>query len=214
MNIGKFAELLLLLIVLTDFGVLGSSRLSACIRAIAIQGVLLGILSLVIDDPRSVHAMALATGTVAIKGIVLPFFLRWAMRETAVRREVEPAIGYMASLCLGALAVGASFALANRLPVITKIELLVPIAFATLIVGLLVLVTRSKAITQVIGYLILENGVYLFGLTQLSRVPFLVEIGVLLDVFVAVFVMGIVVFHINREFDSISAANLVELRDS
>jgi len=65
-----------------------------------------------------------------------------------------------------------------------------------------------------VGYLILENGVYLFGLTQLSRVPFLVEIGVLLDVFVAVFVMGIVVFHINREFDSISAANLVELRES
>jgi len=214
MDIGKFAELLLLLIVLTDFAVLGSSRLSACIRAIAIQGVLLGVLSLVIDDPRSVHAMALATGTVAIKGIGLPWFLRWAMREAAVRREVEPAIGYMASMCLGALAVGASFALANRLPVITRIELLVPIAFATLIVGLLVLVTRSKAITQVVGYLILENGVYLFGLTELSRVPFLVEIGVLLDVFVAVFVMGIVVFHINREFDSISAANLVELRES
>lgn len=214
MNIGKFAELLLLLIVLTDFAVLGSSRLSACIRAIAIQGVLLGALSLVIDDPRSVHAMALAAGTVAIKGIVLPFFLRWAMREAAVRREVEPAIGYMASLFLGSLAVGASFALANRLPIITKVELLVPIAFATLIIGLLVLVTRSKAITQVVGYLILENGVYLFGLTQLSRVPFLVEIGVLLDVFVAVFVMGIVVFHINREFDSISAANLVELRES
>jgi hydrogenase-4 component E len=214
MNIAKFAELLLLLIVLTDFAVLGSSRLSACIRAIAIQGVLLGVLSLVIDDPRSVHAMALATGTVAIKGLVLPLFLRWAMREAAVRREVEPAIGYMASLCLGSLAVGASFALANRLPVISKIELLVPIAFATLIVGLLVLVTRSKAIIQVVGYLMLENGVYLFGLTELSRVPFLVEIAVLLDVFVAVFVMGIVVFHINREFDSISAANLVELRES
>lgn len=214
MDIGKFAELLLLLIVLTDFAILGSSRLSACIRAIAIQGVLLGALSLVIDDPRSVHAMVLAAGTVTIKGIVLPFFLRWAMREAAVRREVEPAIGYMASLFLGSLAVGASFALANRLPIITRVELLVPIAFTSLIVGLLILVTRSKAIIQVVGYLVLENGVYLFGLTQLSRVPFLVEIGVLLDVFVAVFVMGIVVFHINREFDSISAANLVELRES
>jgi hydrogenase-4 component E len=214
MSIGKFAELLLLLIVLTDFAVLGSSRLSACIRAIAIQGVLLGALSLVIDDPRSVHAMVLAAGTVVIKGIVLPWFLRWAMREAAIRREVEPAIGYMASLFLGSLAVGASFALAHRLPVITKTELLVPIAFATLIIGLLILITRSKAIIQVVGYLMLENGIYLFGLTQLSRLPFLVEMGVLLDVFVAVFVMGIVVFHINREFDSISAENLVELRES
>lgn len=214
MNLAKFAELLLLLIVLTDFAVLGSSRLSACIRAIAIQGLLLGALSLVIDDPRSMHAMVLAAGTIVIKGMILPWFLRWAMREAAVRREVEPVIGYMASLFLGSIAVGGSFALAHRLPVITTIELLVPIAFATLIIGLLILVTRSKAIMQVVGYLMLENGVYLFGLTQLSRVPFLVEIGVLLDVFVAVFVMGIVVFHINREFDSISAANLVELRES
>ena len=85
---------------------------------------------------------------------------------------------------------------------------------ATLIIGLIVLITRSKAITQVVGYLMLENGIYLFGLTQSQRVPFLVEVGVLLDVFVGVFIMGIVVFHINREFDSISAANLVELKES
>jgi hydrogenase-4 component E len=93
-------------------------------------------------------------------------------------------------------------------------ELLVPVALATLLSGLLVLVTRSKAITQVVGYLMLENGVYLFGLTLVDRISFLVEIGVLLDVFVAVFIMGIVVFHINREFDSISAENLVELKES
>lgn len=208
------AEILLLLIALTGFAILGTSRISACIRAIAIQGVLLGLLSLAIHDFRSPRVMVLAAGTVLIKGIVLPWFLRWAMREAAVRREVEPAIGYMTSVFLGALAVGGSFALAYRLPAATHVGPLIPIAFATLIVGLLVLITRRKAITQVVGYLMLENGVYLFGLTQLSRVPFLVEIGVLLDVFVGVFIMGIVVFHINREFDSISAGNLVELRES
>lgn len=209
-----FAELLLLLIVLTDLAILGTSRLSACIRMIAIQGGLLGLLSLIVDDPRSAHAVTLATGTLLIKGIVLPAFLRRAMREAAVRREVEPVIGYMSSLLLGAVAIGGSFAIAAHLPRVTDIDLLVPIGFATLIVGLLVIITRAKAITQVVGYLMLENGVYMFGLTQFSRVPFLVEVGVLLDVFAAVFIMGIVVFHINREFDSISAANLVELRES
>jgi hydrogenase-4 component E len=210
----SLAELLLLLIVFTDFAVLGTSRLTACVRAIAVQGMLLGVLSLVVDDPRSIHAVALAIGTVIIKGAVLPWFLRWAMREAAVRREVEPVIGYMASMLLGALAVGVSFAVALRLPTPAESGLLVPVALATLVIGLLVLITRSKAITQVVGYLMLENGVYLFGLTQVRRVAFLVEIGVLLDVFVAVFIMGIVVFHINREFDSISADNLVELRES
>ena len=80
-------------------------------------------------------------------------------------------------------------------------------------IGLLVVITRTKALTQVVGYLMLENGIYLFGLTQAQRVPFLVEVGVLLDVFVGVFIMGIVVFHINREFDSISAARLTTLRE-
>ncbi|HLA91593.1 MAG TPA: hypothetical protein VJL28_14285 [Gemmatimonadaceae bacterium] len=207
------AELFLLLVVLTDFAVLGTSRLSACIRAIALQGLLLGSLPLLVEGAWSVHAAVLGLGTIAVKAVLLPAFLRWAIREASVRREVEPLVGYMASLLLGALALGASFAVAHRLPQSADASLLVPVALVTLMIGLLVLITRSKAVSQVVGYLMLENGIYLFGLTQTRRVPFLLEAGVLLDVFVAVFVMGIVVFHINREFDSISAANLAELRE-
>jgi hydrogenase-4 component E len=207
------AEAILLLVVLTDFAVLGISRMSACIRAVAIQGALLGALS-VIDGGWSLHAVALGLGTIAIKALLLPGFLRWAIREAAVRREVEPLVGYMPSFLLGAAALVSSFAVAARLPPTGSGALLVPVALVTVMIGLIVLITRTKAITQVVGYLMLENGIYLFGLTQARRVPFLVEAGVLLDVFVAVFVMGIVVFHINREFDSISAANLTELRES
>jgi hydrogenase-4 component E len=212
-------EAVLLAVVLTDFAVLGISRVTACVRMLALQGALLGVLSIAVERPLSVHSVALGTGTVIVKALVLPWFLRWAMREASVRREVEPAIGYMASLLLGAVAAGLSFGVANRLPPIdaasgAPVGLLVPVALATLLCGLLVLITRRKAITQVVGYLMLENGVYLFGLTLVERISVLVEIGVLLDVFVGVFIMGIVVFHINREFDSISAENLVELRES
>ena len=120
----------------------------------------------------------------------------------------------MASILLGATALALAFGVARALPLPhASTELLIPVALVTVIIGLIVLITRAKAITQVVGYLMLENGIYLFGLTQSPRVPFLVEIGVLLDVFVGVFIMGIVVFHINREFDSISAAKLSELRD-
>jgi len=209
----SLAQLILLLVVLTDFAVLGTSRLSACIRAIAAQGALLGVLPLVVEGAGSLHAVALALGTVAIKAVLLPRFLRWAIREASVRREVEPLVGYMASFLLGAAALVVSFAVAARLPSTGNATLLVPVALVTVIVGLVVLITRTKAVSQVVGYLMLENGIYLFGLTQARRVPFLVEAGVLLDVFVGVFVMGIVVFHINREFDSISAARLTELRE-
>lgn len=208
------AELLLLLVVLTDLAVLGSSRLRTCIRAVAAQGLLLGLLPVALASHYTVHVVALSAGTVLVKAVVLPLFLLWAIREAAVRREVEPLVGYIASLLLGAAAVAAGFAISARLPVPDVSEpVLVPVALATVMIGLIVLTTRRKALTQVVGYLMLENGIYLFGLTQTESVPFLLEIGVLLDIFAGVFIMGIVVFHINREFDSLDSSHLTELRD-
>ncbi|MHB1861634.1 MAG: NADH-quinone oxidoreductase subunit K [Gemmatimonadaceae bacterium] len=208
------AQIVLLLVVLTDFAVLGTSRLRTCIRALAAQGLLLGLLPVALTPQLTIHAVTLAAGTVLVKAILLPWFLTWAIREAAVRREVEPVVGFIASLLLGAAALALAFAITARLPLAEVREpLLVPVALATVMIGLIVLTTRRKALTQVVGYLMLENGIYLFGLTQMDSVPFLLELGVLLDVFAGVFIMGIVVFHINREFDSLDSARLTELKD-
>jgi hydrogenase-4 component E len=205
------AELVLLLVVLASFLVLGTARLSTGVRAVAFQGVLLGLVPLLLFPTWSWHRAALAAGTMAIKGVIVPRFLLWAIREAAVRREMEPRLGYVPSLLLGTVVLAVAFALAGRWPVPEGGgTLLVPVAVATVVHGLLVLTASRKAVTQVVGYIMMENGIYLFGLTQAERVPFLVELGVLLDVFVGVFIMGIVVFHINREFDSIKASRLVE----
>jgi hydrogenase-4 component E len=210
----RLADLLLLLVLLFGFLILGTTRLTTCIRAVAVQGGLLGLLPLVLHPEWSVHTLGLAVGTILVKAFVLPSFLIWAIREAAVRREVEPRVGYVASLLLGILAVAVAGAVAARLPVPGEHPvLLVTTSLACVIMGLQVLATRAKALIQVVGYLMLENGIYVFGLTSLDRVPFLVEVGVLLDVFVGVFIMGIVVFHINREFDSLDSARLTELRD-
>jgi hydrogenase-4 component E len=210
----RLADLLLLLVLLFGFLILGTTRLTTCIRAVAVQGGLLGLLPLVLHPQWSVHTVGLAAGTILVKAIVLPWFLIWAIREAAVRREVEPRVGYIASLVLGILAVAVAGAVASRLPVPGEHPvLLVTTSLACVIMGLQILATRAKALIQVVGYLVLENGIYVFGLTSLDRVPFLVEVGVLLDVFVAVFIMGIVVFHINREFDSLDSTRLAELKD-
>ncbi len=210
----RVAELLLLLVILTSFLALGTARVSACIRAVALQGLLLGLLPVALYTGGGAHIWGLAAGTVLVKAVILPRFLNWAIREAAVRREVEPRVGYPLSLLFGVAAVAAAFAISARLPLPEQAhDLLVPAALASVMLGLFVLTTRSKAVVQVVGYLILENGVYLFGLTHVERVPFLVEVGVLLDVFVAVFIMGIVVFHINREFDSLDSSHLSGLSD-
>src|SRR5208282_791409 len=91
--------------------------------------------------------------------------------------------------------------------------LLVPASLATVWTGFLMLTTRKKAIMQVLGYLLLENGVFLFGLLLLEAMPFLVEVGVFLDLFTGVFVMGIIIHQINREFASTSTENLSELKE-
>jgi hydrogenase-4 component E len=210
----SYQDLILLLVVLTDFWVLATTRLSTTIRATAIQGVLLAALPMALYPHFRIHIVGLTIGTLLVKAIVLPHFLTRAIREAAVRREIEPLIGFTASLMLGAAAVALSYAIAPRLELPgVENEMLIPVALSTVIIGLIVLTTRNKALTQVVGYLVLENGIYVFGLSQAERVPFLVEIGVLLDVFAGVFIMGIVVFHINREFDSLSSARLTELRD-
>ncbi|HLB35005.1 MAG TPA: hypothetical protein VJL31_00380 [Gemmatimonadales bacterium] len=211
----QIASSLLLLVVLTDFVVLGTSRMSTCIRAIGVQGLLLAGLPVFLHAEWSVHLVGLALGTAAVKAVALPWFLSWAIREANVRREVEPLVGFVPSLLIGAVMVAGSFAVAPTLPLpVQGGTLLVAVALSNVLTGLVVLTSRLKAVTQVVGYLMLENGIYVFGLTQTQRVPFLLELGVLLDVFVGVFIMGIVVFHINREFDSMSSSHLEELKES
>jgi hydrogenase-4 component E len=92
-------------------------------------------------------------------------------------------------------------------------KLFVPASLSTLLTGFILLITRRKALTQVVGYLVLENGIYLFGLMLVEEMPMLVETGILLDLFVGIFVMGIVINHITVAFDSMDTRHLAELKD-
>jgi hydrogenase-4 component E len=208
-------DLILVLIVLTNLKLLGSSRLGASIRAVAAQGVMLGLLPVLAHvHELSLHFAVLAVGTVMLKGVVFPWLLFRALREAEVTREVEPYVGYVTSILVGVTALGASFWMGGRLPISTvePSSLLVPSALFSILAGLFLIVARKRAVNQVLGFLVLENGIYTFGVGIVAETPFLVELGVLLDAFVAVFVMGIAVYHINREFDHIEVDRLDRLK--
>lgn len=198
-----------------NFFVLGTSRLRAIITASALQGVALGVLAVLVHDHLDLETVLVAAGATLIKGFVIPSMLLRAMRNSAIRREVEPFVGYISSLLLGAVATGLSIVFAQTLPLAPEHQgsLLIPSALATVLSGFIVLTTRRKAITQVVGYLLLENGIYIMGLTLLQALPFLVEVGVLLDLFVAIFVMGIIINKISREFSSLDTARLSALKE-
>lgn len=207
-------DVVLVSLVLTNLVVLGSSRLAACIRVVAVQGTILGALPLLVHShDLTVRTIALAIGSFALKGVVFPWLLFRALRESEARREVEPLVGYTVSIFWGILSLVLSFWLASRLALPVPTPLLIPAAFSTIFIGLFLIVSRRKAITQVLGYLVMENGIYAFGVALAREEPWLVEMGVLLDVFVAVFVMGIMIFHISREFDHIDVDRLASLKD-
>jgi hydrogenase-4 component E len=212
---GEAVDLLLILVLLGNFLMLGTSRVRVVIRAAGAQGIALGALSLLAHEEPTVRAAVLAAAVIGLKGIGIPALLLRAMRDEAIRREVEPFIGFVASLFLGGVATALSVVFAHTLPLAAPHAglLLVPTSLATVLTGFLVLTTRRKAITQVVGYLTLENGIFVFGLLLLDALPLLVEAGVLLDVFVAVLVMGIILDHITREFASGSAEHLRSLRE-
>ncbi len=206
---------LLVLILVVNFFAVGTSRLRALITASAAQGLLIGALTAAVHGNIYIRGLLVTAGAVVLKGMIIPWMLGRAMRDLSVRREIEPFIGYGASLLLCAVGTALSLLFARTLPLAPEHQgsLLVPAALATVLTGFILLTSRRKAITQVVGYLVLENGVFIMGLTLVNAMPFLVETGVLLDLFVGVFVMGIMIHHINREFASIDTGHLSKLKD-
>jgi len=213
--VAQLLDPLLIVALAVNFAALGISRIKAVISAVALQGVLLGICPLLLHPDLGLRGIALVAVTILLKGGLIPLFLIRAMREADIQHEDRPLVGYMASLLLGAVGTGLAMMFSSTLP-LAKDEtnlLIVPASFSMVWTGFLMLTTRRKAIMQVLGYLLLENGIYLFGLLLLEAVPFLVEVGVLLDVFTGVFVLGIIVYHISREFASISTEHLTNLKE-
>jgi hydrogenase-4 component E len=204
---------ILIALLLTNFFILGTANLRAAIRGVAIQGLLLGTLPLFVESQPTLRLVTLVVATAAIKGVVIPGLLLKALRDVHIRHEVEPYLGFVASLFLCAIGTALALLFADHLPLAAadRAGLFVPASLATLFAGFLGLTTRRKAISQVTGYLVLENGIYVFGLLLYQAM--VVEVGVLLDLLVGIFIMGIVINHIQREFSSLDTERLSRLRE-
>jgi hydrogenase-4 component E len=138
-----------------------------------------------------------------------------ALRDVLIKREVEPLIGILPSIVLGALATVFALMFASQMPLADEqlSKLIVPSAIATILIGFIILTTRFKALSQVIGYLILENGIFIFGVLLMEAMPMVVEMGVLLDLFVCIFVSCIIISKINQSFSSMDTRMLSSLKE-
>ena len=213
-----FMEIFLVVLTLVNMLILASSRIRNCVRLAGLHGAVVALLPLICREGGHFAFANFATtaAVIGIKSILIPVFLLKTLKAAGVRREVEPYIGYSLSIIFGAASLGLSFWLASRLPLPETglSPLAVPVAFSTIFIGLLITITRKKAVTQIIGYLIFENGIYLLGGVLPIEHGLIIELGILLDVFVLVFIMGVAVFHIREQFDHIDTDKLSSLGDA
>ncbi len=208
--------IILVVLLLQNLMLLGTGRVRACVRIAAAQGVILSLLPiLAATGTPTGREIGLAFASIALKGLAFPWLLFRALRGTGVRRESEPLLGYSASIVAGMAMLGISLWIASRapLPDPAASPLALPAALTTMLTGMLLIVTRRKALMQLLGYIVLENGIFAFGFAMEIRAGALVELGILIDALMAVLVMGVAIYHMHRAFDAIDVDQLSTLKD-
>lgn len=197
--------IVLVILLLLNLLLLGTGRIRACIRVVAVQGVLMSLLPVFASfGVPTMREIAVAAMSASLKGFAFPWLLYRAVRGSGMKREVEPIVGYSSSILVGLLALGISFWMASKAPLAagTSSPLALPVALATICTGMFVIVGRRKALMQLLGYIVLENGIFAFGFAMEIHAGLLVEMGIIIDALMAVLVMGVAIFHMHRELDS------------
>lgn len=191
-------------LVVINLWLAGVGRLSGAIRLVAFQGILIGLLPLLLSGGE--HWLV-AIINVLVKGALLPYMLSYAVKKARTARELEPLVGFGKSVAIVFAVTLIAFRFAPE-------TFAIAVSFATIATGLLLIVARRKAITQVIGFLVFENGISIFAAGISMDYGLFIELGILLDVFVLVFILGIAVYEINRTFSSIDIDKLNHLGDT
>lgn len=202
-------------LILSTLALLWIKRIVTAIKILALQSLVLGVVALSIA--RHTGAMdlyAMAALTVLMKAVAIPGILWYTMQKIGARRETEKLVGRELSLLTGAGLLVVGYVATYHLPVIaaTVTRPYLPISIAMLLIGLFIMTTHQKALMQGIGLIVMENGLFLVALVTTYGMPFLVDIGVFLDVFVAVVLISMLTLRIDRTFRSTHTERLRNLR--
>jgi hydrogenase-4 component E len=194
---------------------IGQKALFPAIRLYGIQSLLLGVVATTIALSEARHDLFVTAGlTIALKGILIPWFLMRVIDRIGIHREIEPFLNVPASLlmCLGLTVVG--YRVSTGFPEGARgaSHHLIGVALSMLLIGLFLMVTRKKAITQILALLTVENAVFLVAVGVTSGMPLVVELGISFDVILAVLILGILVHRIVDRFESMDISRLSKLK--
>lgn len=208
-------DTILSLVLLSVLFAFASNRLTVLIKIIAFQGIIISLVPLFTSPELTMGSINFILVTLAIRGIIIPLCIYLVIKKVSISQEVEPIIGYHASLFAGLLLIFAATYVSHRfnIPSVSESILLMPTAITILVAGMFLLMARRNAIAMVLGYIMMENGIYLVGTTFSTRTHHIVEFGILLDVLAGVMIMAIMLQNIKQKFDNVDTLHLRNLKE-
>jgi hydrogenase-4 component E len=207
-------NILLITFTITLIYIAMANRLLTYIRIIAFQGFLLfGVAFIQLIEINMVNLIFVLLETIIIKAIAIPMFLKYILDKNNITREAEPFVSNFVSVVIVTIIILGSFFLTNIVEETYVRKIFFIVAFSALFTGLYIIITRRKIITHVMGYMVLENGVFVLSLAVGSEMPMIVNTGILLDIFVSVILLGIFADKIGDVFEEQDVEQLRNLKD-
>jgi len=201
--------------LVTAYLMVGQKALFTTIRLYGLQSLLLAIVATTIAISESRHELFVTAAlTIVLKTILIPWFLMRTVDRIGIHREIEPFLNVPVSLliCLGLTVVGYRVSTGFEEGAQQVTHHLIGVALSLLLIGLFLMVTRKKAITQILALLTVENAVFLVAVGVTTGMPLVVEFGIAFDVMLAVLVLGILVQRIVARFESMDVSRLSNLK--
>ena len=220
MNLAVAAQIisfLAALVLLCAFGMLVQRRMYGLIHLFAWQGLFLSISTAVVGFVAGKHHLYISSLlTLSLKVVLLPYILHVLIQRLKIHKEVETVVNVPMTMLIGIVLVIFSYHLTAPVREISTLvtRSVLAIALATVMIGLLMMITRRHAVTQIIGFLAMENGLFFAATSATYGMPLVVELGVALDVLIAAFIFGIFFFHIHTTFDSLDVEQMARLKEA
>ena len=207
-------NVLLIVFIITLLYVSIANRIITYVKVLSLQGfILFGVTFMQLQEINTLNLILILLETIVFKAIAVPVFLDYLIKRNRITREAEPYIPNFLSLVITTIIIVVTILLANSVKDDYLNKIFFIVALSTLFTGLYFIATRKKIITHVMGYLIIENGVFVLSLAVGNEMPMLVNLGVMLDIFASVLILGIFLNKIGDIFNDVDVDQLSNLKD-
>ena len=207
-------HVLLIVFLITLFYMSIANRLMTYIKVLALQGVLLFFVVFIqLSEINTLNLVLILLETIVFKSVAVPLFLSYLLKRNNITREAEPFLPNFVSLVITTFIVIITILISNTITDINLDKIFFVVALSTLFFGLYLIATRRKIITHVMGYMVIENGVFVLSLAIGNEMPMLVNLGIMLDIFASVLILGIFLNKIGDVFKDVDVDQLSNLKD-